>query len=134
MFVSSSIGAITFRCRNSRNANETCIVPRDYVCRNLVTCNNIDYCDAGCSNYYRCKNSTCVPISTLCNGILNDGCEEDKEWVSGPGFKCVREGKVCSIPQQLVMDGMQDCDEGQDFCYELNDKQMNKRYIADKDI
>jgi len=100
------------------------------VCRNLVSCDNIDFCDAGCSNYYRCKNKTCVPISTLCNGILDDGCEEDKEWTSGPGFKCVREGKICSIPQQLVMDGIQDCDDGQDFCYNLNDNQMNKRYVV----
>ena len=116
-----------FRCR-SNNSNKTCIVPREYVCRNLVECDNIGLCDAGCSGYYRCSNGTCVAISTVCNGILNDGCKEDKEWISGPGFKCVREGKVCFIPQQLVMDGIQDCDGGQDFCFSLNEMQIDKRY------
>ena len=108
-------------------ADKYCIVPKEYVCRSLVECGNLDFCDAGCPNYYRCQNKSCVAISTLCNGILNDGCEEDKEWTNGPGFKCIREGRVCSLPQQLVMDGIKDCDQGHDLCYEMDELPLNKR-------
>ena len=100
---------------------------RESVCNHTVSCTNIDLCDAGCTAYYRCKNGSCVPTSSVCNGVVDDGCQEDSEWTSGPGFKCIREGKTCFLPQQLVKDGVQDCDDGQDFCFELNEQQINKR-------
>ena len=102
---------------------------RNDVCKKIVECSNVDLCDAGCLDHYRCKNGSCADISTLCNGELRDGCEEDREWISGPGFKCVREGKRCYLPQQLIMDGLQDCDDGQDLCFEFNDQLLNERQV-----
>ena len=55
-----------------------------------------------------------------------DGCEEDQEWTNGPGFKCVREGRLCFLPQQLAADDVQDCDGGQDLCYSLDGQVENK--------
>ena len=115
-----------FRCSN-KNANKTCIVSRELVCENLIKCDNVDHCDVGCSDYYRCNNGSCVNIiSTVCNGNFY-GCEEDKQWISGPGFKCFREGNECNLPQQFVMDGIQDCDDGQDLCFEMDVRLLNRR-------
>ena len=108
--------------------NKTCLLNRTYICDNLIQCRNVDFCDVSCVNYYRCRNNTCVPMTSLCNGISTDGCEEDQEWTNGPGFKCLREGSLCFLPQQLLTDQVQDCDNGQDLCY-VNNELVNKKQV-----
>ena len=111
------------------NSNRICAVSRSDVCSNLVECIGVDYCNAGCNNYYRCKNGSCVPTSSICNGILHDGCDEDTEWTTGPGFKCSREGNTCFLPQQLVVDGIQDCDQADDLCFVIDSEHVGKRLV-----
>ena len=83
-----------------------------------------DRCDLNCPSFYQCADKRCVSRETLCNGETNDGCLEDDEWGNGIGFKCIRYGNVCHLPQQLLYDDIQDCDDGEDLCFSLN--QENK--------
>lgn len=56
---------------------------------------------------------------TLCDGNSCNGCpKEDHGWTNGIGFKCHRLGVDCILPQQLLWDGVADCDGGLDLCYE----------------
>ena len=74
-------------------------------------------CSLGCLNYFRCKNGKCVSRDNVCDGNLNKDCQEDDEFPDGPGFKCVRNGRICRLPQQLLFDAVEDCDKGEDLCF-----------------
>ncbi|XP_076812331.1 uncharacterized protein LOC143459189 isoform X2 [Clavelina lepadiformis] len=97
--------------------NRTCAINRSYVCNQTIACHTGALCDANCPTHYRCQNHDCVERATLCDGNSCKGCPEDDEWTSGAGFKCIRQGKLCRLPQQLLWDGVQECDEGTDLCY-----------------
>ena len=61
----------------------------------------------------------CQKRDTLCDDNAMNGCEEeDDEWSTGTGFKCMRNGKICKIPQQLLYDGVRDCEQGEDICFD----------------
>ncbi len=88
-------------------------------CRNIGSPCRLEQCAA---SYYTCADGvTCVSRATLCDGDLCNGCGGDggseEEWSSGPGFKCVRNGRVCRLPQSLLYDRVQDCDNEDDFCF-----------------
>ncbi|XP_076814045.1 uncharacterized protein LOC143460429 [Clavelina lepadiformis] len=95
----------------------TCTIRKSYLCNGVVKCHNATPCDVNCPSYYRCENNNCVERTTLCNGDEWDGCQEDDNWSSGAGFKCIRQGSVCRLPQQLLQDEVQDCDQGDDLCF-----------------
>ena len=92
----------------------------DHICNGIVTCKNISPCQTSqcASKFYLCDDGvTCLPRSTLCDEDACNDCHEDAEWVNGPGFKCVRNGRTCILPQSLLFDDVQDCDNGDDFCF-----------------
>ena len=107
---------VIFSCSKDRR---TCLVDRQAVCLGDITCRDIDFCNIGCPNFYRCRNNECTPRSTVCDGNPCSGCDEDDGWTSGVGFQCFRNGERCKIPQQLLWDEVQDCDQGEDLCYIL---------------
>ncbi|XP_076814785.1 uncharacterized protein LOC143460965 isoform X1 [Clavelina lepadiformis] len=109
-----------YLCRD----NKTCI-NRYNICTNQQTpsgCSNDDnytslYCDMNCSNYYRCKDGkTCVKRSSVCDFNICNGCSEDMEHRSGVGFKCLKNGRHCVLPQALLYDDVPDCDNEEDLC------------------
>ena len=59
----------------------------------------------------------CRHRDTVCDDIVESGCPEDDEWSAGPGFKCLRNGKTCRLPQQLLYDNVKDCELGEDLCF-----------------
>jgi len=84
-----------------------------------------DPCDVGCRDYYRCNNNDCRLRSTICDGNHNNGCSEDDGWKTGIGFQCIRNGEFCLLPQQLLFDDVQDCDQGVDLCFDWADQLTN---------
>ena len=48
-------------------------------------------------------------------------CPEDTERQRGIGFKCIRNGKLCLLPQVLLTDDISDCDNGDDLCFRQRD-------------
>ncbi|CAK8675570.1 unnamed protein product [Clavelina lepadiformis] len=109
--------------------NRTCAINRSYVCDQSITCHTGALCDANCPTHFRCQNHDCVERATLCDGNSCKGCPEDDEWTSGAGFKCIRQGKLCRLPQQLLWDGVQDCDRGNDLCYQASQSNIDGRDI-----
>ena len=97
----------------------TCLINYNYICNRSASCVEIDPCHVGCPDYYQCQNGDCVLRTTVCDGDSCDGCLEDDEWETAIGFQCVRNGKLCRLPQQLLYDGIQDCDQKEDLCYTL---------------
>ena len=84
----------------------------------LASCNQgLSPCVVGCGTHYLCRNQTrCVARITICDGKDVMGCAEEDEYDGGPGFQCIRNG-YCRIPQQLLWDGIRDCDQGEDLCF-----------------
>lgn len=81
-------------------------------------CDGITPCDVNCPSYYRCLNtSQCFPRLSICDGNSCNGCAEDHDWGKGTGFFCIRNGKDCILPQQLLLDDIKDCDSGEDLCF-----------------
>ena len=66
---------------------------------------------------FRCAPDKCVHRDLACDGKVEPGCDDDDPWETGPGFKCVRNGKVCKLPQVMLHDSIQDCDAGEDLCF-----------------
>ena len=60
---------------------------------------------------------SCRPRDSVCDGIISTGCPEDDEWSTGAGFKCLRNGRTCKLPQQLIYDNVEDCERGDDICF-----------------
>ena len=95
-----------------------CELEEEMLCEGRVTCTGVDACHLGCPGWYQCKDSNkCVSRSTICDGLISTGCPEDDEWKTGIGFKCIRNGRVCRLPQQLLYDDITDCDNGEDICF-----------------
>lgn len=69
---------------------------------------------------------------TICDGNTCDGCAEDHGWTTGVGFKCLRDDRNCILPQQLVWDGIPDCDGGADLCF--SPEQRNVRITGYTDL
>ena len=111
-------------CRCSAGQNQ-CLINHGYICNNTIQCNGIDPCDVGCSDYYRCNNNDCVRRSTICDRNPVNGCPEDDGWKTGIGFQCVRSGEFCRLPQQLLWDDVQDCDQGEDLCLDWSEQNTN---------
>ena len=97
--------------------NRVCTASIEAVCTFTVMCPGLDLCNLGCTSVYRCENNDCVRRETVCDGFVTLGCAEDDEWQAGIGFKCVRNGRTCHLPQQLLYDDIKDCDNGEDFCF-----------------
>ena len=94
------------------------------ICSGIIKCHGLDLCSLGCVNYFRCKSNRCVSRERVCDGKHGkhcpkhgEHCPEDDGWNVGPGFKCIRNGKICKLPQQLLFDEEQDCDKGEDLCF-----------------
>ena len=104
---------------------DNCSIDVGYICNGSITCNGIVLCDIGCPEYYKCQDGSCELRSTVCDGNSCNGCKEDDGWKSGLGFQCVRNGDYCRIPQQLLRDQIQDCDEGEDLCFFNNNLPTN---------
>ena len=119
---------LLFLCRCTI-ANRTCLIDINYICNKTIQCETTDSegnisilnpCDVGCATHYRCRNNQCHLRSTICDGSLN-GCRDDEdEFEGGTGFKCIRKGKRCRIPQQMLWDDVADCDREADLCYILS--------------
>ena len=58
----------------------------------------------------------CRRRDTICDGVRSPSCLEDDEWTTGTGFKCIRNGRICRLPQQLLYDDFHDCEKGEDVC------------------
>jgi len=100
---------------------DECLIRPKYRCTSSIL--DFDPCDVGCRDYYRCSNNYCVLRSTVCDGDRNNGCKmEDHGWKTGIGFQCVRNGEFCLLPQQLLLDDVQDCDQSEDLCFDWPDK------------
>ena len=104
-----------YRCETVEEG--PCLITPLYSCNNNSV-QSFDPCDVGCPDYYRCRNNACVLRSTICDGNHYIGCPEDDEYKTGIGFQCVRNGEFCRLPQQLLLDDVQDCDQGEDLCYD----------------
>ena len=63
---------------------------------------------------------------TVCDGSYRPTCPEDHEWQTGIGFKCMRNGEMCNLPQQLLYDEIQECDDGADLCFASSDNSSFK--------
>ncbi|XP_076799429.1 uncharacterized protein LOC143444168 isoform X2 [Clavelina lepadiformis] len=115
----SNCSDLQVSCHSTENPiNLTCAAKKETYCKALLSCHDVDPCDVGCATHYRCQgDASCRPRSTICDGNSCNGCDEDTEWTSGVGFKCVRNGKPCLIPQQLLHDNVKDCDNGEDLCF-----------------
>lgn len=107
------------RCINAVTKKLTCNMTRADVCDQSVDCTGLSPCDMKCSSTYKCKSGACVGRDSVCDGVFDNMCPEDDEWQSGVGFKCVRKGKICKLPQQLLRDDVADCDNGEDLCSSL---------------
>jgi len=106
-----------FRCTVS---TITCFFDFNSLCEKLRSCTNgRSPCVVGCPTHFQCQNkSNCVARNTICDGKMESGCVEEDEYKGGIGFKCKRKGEEnCRIPQQLLWDNINDCDEGADLCY-----------------
>ena len=68
----------------------------------------------------------CYQRDTVCDGSVATGCLQDDEWNTGIGFKCVKNGKKCRIPQQLLYDDIEDCQKGEDVCFDYHHGLKNK--------
>ena len=66
----------------------------------------------------------------MCDGNFDEDCPEDDEWSIGTGFKCIRNGKICKLPQQLVYDAVQDCDKGEDLCFFKEKANSTEKYFV----
>ena len=123
--LTTSFYYVLCRCYNNYISNEqplkkrVCTASIESVCTSIVTCEGLDLCHLGCTSVYRCANNDCVSRETLCDGFATSGCAEDDEWQAGIGFKCVRNGRTCHLPQQLLYDDVKDCDNGEDICFDL---------------
>jgi len=111
--------SFSFSC-SFLKTNNRCLVHRAYLCNGTINCANTSFCDIGCPDYYTCRDGSCVHRTTVCDGNACRGCAEDDEWKTGIGFKCIRNGQTCRLPQQLLWDNVQDCDDGSDICYSFN--------------
>ncbi|XP_039247954.2 uncharacterized protein LOC120325854 isoform X1 [Styela clava] len=110
----------------SRCINDSCILHRELICSEEVKCHDLSPCDLHCDSHYTCQSGKCVLRSTVCDGSLCSGCEEDHEWNNGHGFKCPRNGIKCILPQQLLHDNISDCDGGNDLCFKVDTDTMNR--------
>lgn len=54
----------------------------------------------------------------MCDLETCNDCPGKDTWNNGHGFKCVRNGRQCNLPQMLLHDGVKDCDDGSDLCYD----------------
>ena len=97
--------------------SKMCRVDLQSVCNGTVVCPGLDFCDIGCPNVFRCAAEKCVSRDLVCDGRSEPGCDDDDKWATGVGFKCVRNGKMCKLPQALLYDEVQDCDAREDFCF-----------------
>ena len=79
-----------------------------HTCVDLITYDLLFFCT-----------EVCCHRDTVCNGKIEDGCPDDDEWAAGTGFKCTRNGRVCRLPQQLLHDDVQDCEQGEDLCFDI---------------
>ena len=75
---------------------------------------------------YRCDSGTCVDRDSICDGIFDRLCPEDSERQRGIGFKCIRNGKMCVLPQRLLLDDISDCDNGEDLCFHQDHDRLLK--------
>ena len=99
-----------------------------YICNGSIQCQRDDPCQLRCPEYYRCRNNDCERRSTICDGDRSSGCAEEDGWKTGIGFQCVRNGEFCRLPQQLLVDDIQDCDQAEDLCYYWPDQSTNQRF------
>ena len=97
--------------------NKACFIHRMYVCSDSITCHNVNYCDAGCPKFYKCRGGSCELRETVFDEIGCNGCHEDDGWPNGVGFPCHKSGRVVRLPQQLLWDTVRDCPSGVDLCY-----------------
>ena len=95
-----------------------CNVSKDDFCNGVIKCAGLSPCTVGCPSYFLCRTNICVKRDTVCDGIYRTVCPEDDEWQTGIGFKCMRNQKTCHLPQQLLYDTIQECDNGEDLCFE----------------
>ena len=112
-----------YRCQFDQNH---CLMIHKCICNGSILCDDIDLCDVGCRDYYRCRNNSCIKRSTVCDGDRLNGCPEDDGWQTGIGFQCVRDENFCRIPQQLLLDDVQDCDQGEDLCFDWPEQGTNR--------
>ena len=108
------------------STNRSCLVTPRQLCGGELACAGVTPCElAVCATtHYTCDDGvTCRRRSTLCDGDSCNDCGSNSaaEWQNGAGFKCVRNGRVCVLPQSLLGDAVQDCDNGDDFCYETDE-------------
>ena len=99
-----------------------CRTTKESLCsaNSTMQCNPaLDMCTFGCPGMHRCTNGYCIPKSNLCDGKLDEECDDDTEWLTGIGFSCVRNRNRCIIPQRLLYDDISDCDKGEDICFDL---------------
>ena len=115
------------RCFTTNGIAKVCDVSKASVCNKTIHCYGLDTCDVGCPSVYRCSSNKCVNRDILCDGKKERGCDDDSEWESGIGFKCIRNGKLCRLPQQLVYDDVQDCDGGEDLCFPITSAMQQYR-------
>ena len=69
---------------------------------------------------FRCAVNKCISRSLVCDGRTEVACDDDDKWATGTGFKCVRNGKQCKLPQVLLYDDIKDCDGGEDICFSMS--------------
>ena len=117
-------------CFSCTTFSGTRLIDVGYICNGSVTCQGIEPCNVGCLEYYKCQNGSCVLRSTLFDGDSCNGCSEDDGWKTGIGFKCVRNGEYCRIPQQLLWDQICDCDQGEDLCYDNHNLSINEIMLS----
>ena len=114
-----------FRCfRHFTNQPQCMLSTNEDICNSAVLCAGLHQCDVNCPSVYQCSDERCVRRETICSGEIYDGCPEDDEWGTGIGFKCIRNGNVCLLPQQLLYDDIQDCDGKEDLCFSQNQKDL----------
>ncbi|XP_039257513.2 uncharacterized protein LOC120334123 isoform X1 [Styela clava] len=126
-------------CTNSENSHDGfCVVSRDQICDGIVSCSNLSPCDLKCKSHYKCTDGSCYLRTSVCDSNPCTACPEDHEWSNGIGFKCVRNGATCMLPQQLLHDDVEDCDGGVDICFKnvtamsRNERQPTEYLIRDK--
>ena len=95
-----------------------CLIDPAHICNGSVSCLGLDPCDVRCPEFYRCQNGECANRTTICDRNCFDRCLEDDGWKTGVGFQCIRSGELCRLPQQLLQDDVQDCDQGDDLCFD----------------
>ena len=116
---------LTFSCSFNKG---TCLIDIGYFCNKTIDCNNIEPCDVGCPDDFKCQDGDCRRRSEICNGY--DVCDRDDGWKTGIGFQCIRKGKFCRLPQPLLWDQIQDCDQGEDLCYVNNNSSTEEMIFS----